>query len=177
MRDPIVEVFYDLSWKHAIIWKKCKKKGRFLFRLRLRDNKKNSVKQVQLHKSLIRSCTIKVSRDWLRCSLSQNTSAKYEGEGRNEGVLIWLLSLQRCFRTWLWDNESDNLDDDQSFVWGRRLEPELEPEPELDDAQDTSNLDSKSDLALESDQDRHYIHMLRETSEKQGREANSRKKD
>ena len=99
--------------------------------------------------SLIRSCTIKVSRDLLHCLLSQTISAKYEGEDRKEGVLIWLLSLPRCFRTWLWDNERDNLDDDQSFVWGRQLEPE--PELELDDAQDTSNLDSKSDLTSESD--------------------------
>ena len=112
-----------------------------------------------------------MSRDWLHCLLSQTISAKYEGEDRKEGVLIWLLSLPRCFRTWLWDNERDNLDDDQSFVWGRQLEPE--PELKLDDAQDTNNLDSKSDLTSESDQDQDYIHMLHSNSSEANQASSS----
>ena len=63
------------------------------------------------------------------------------------------------------------MDDDQSFVWGRQLEPE--PELKLDDAQDTNNLDSKSDLTSESDQDQDYIHMLHSNSSEANQASSS----
>ena len=116
----IVEVFYIFSWKQAVVLGKTvaesdedeDDKDYFLVWL-IGDEVENfSVKDVKVHKTLIRRCTRKVSRlSFLQSLCDQNLlsdqqcSTLEEEEERRGRSLQFLLSLPPAMRTWVWDNE------------------------------------------------------------------------
>ena len=116
----IVEVLYIFSWKQAVVLGKTvaesdedeDDKDYFLVWL-IGDEVENfSVKDVKVHKTLIRRCTRKVSRlSFLQSLCDQNLlsdqhcSTLEEEEERRGRSLQFLLSLPPAMRTWVWDNE------------------------------------------------------------------------
>ena len=118
----IVEVLYIFSWKQAVVLGKGVSesdedededdKDYFLVWL-IGDEVENfSVKDVKVHKTLIRRCTRKVSRlSFLQSLCDQNLlsdqqcSTLEEEEERRGRSLQFLLSLPPAMRTWVWDNE------------------------------------------------------------------------
>ena len=114
----IVEVLYIFSWKQAVVLGKAVSesdeddKDCFLVWL-IGDEVENvSVKDVKVHKTLIRRCTRKVSRlSFLQSLCDQNLlsdqqcSTLEEEEERRGRSLQFLLSLPPAMRTWVWDNE------------------------------------------------------------------------
>ena len=116
----IVEVLYIFSWKQAVVLGKAVSesdeddKDCFLVWL-IGDEVENfSVKDVKVHKTLIRRCTRKVSRlSFLQCLCDQNLlsdqqcSTLEEEEERRGRSLQFLLSLPHAMRTWVWDNEME----------------------------------------------------------------------
>ena len=116
----IVEVLYIFSWKQAVVLGKAVSesdeddKDCFLVWL-IGDEVENfSVKDVKVHKTLIRRCTRKGSRlSFLRCLCDQNLlsdqhcSTLEEEEERRGRSLQFLLSLPHAMRTWVWDNEME----------------------------------------------------------------------
>ena len=116
----IVEVFYIFSWKQAVVLGKTvaesdedeDDKDYFLVWLIGDEVEHFSVKDVKVHKTLIRRCTRKVSRlSFLQSLCDQNLlsdqqcSTLEEEEERRGRSLQFLLSLPPAMRTWVWDNE------------------------------------------------------------------------
>ena len=118
----IVEVLYIFSWKQAVVLGKAVSesdededdKDCFLVWL-IGDEVENfSVKDVKVHKTLIRRCTRKVSRlSFLQSLCDQNLlsdqhcSTLEEEEERRGRSLQFLLSLPHAMRSWVWDNEME----------------------------------------------------------------------
>ena len=116
----IVEVFYIFSWKQAVVLGKTVAESDededdkdYLLVWLIGDEVENfSVKDVKVHKTLIRRCTRKVSRlSFLQSLCDQNLlsdqqcSTLEEEEERRGRSLQFLLSLPPAMRTWVWDNE------------------------------------------------------------------------
>ena len=116
----IVEVLYIFSWKQAVVLGKAVSesdededdKDYFLVWL-IDDEVENfSVKDVKVHKTLIRRCTRKVSRlSFLQSLCDQNLlsdqqCSTLEEEKRRGSSLQFLLSLLPAMRTWVWGNEN-----------------------------------------------------------------------
>lgn len=118
----IVEVLYIFSWKQAVVLGKAVSESNedvddkdcFLVWLIGEEVENFSVKDVKVHKTLIRRCTRKVSRlSFLQSLCDQNLlsdqhcSTLEEEEERRGSSLQFLLSLPHAIRTWVWDNEME----------------------------------------------------------------------
>nr|POF06639.1 hypothetical protein CFP56_29230 [Quercus suber] len=114
----IVEVLYIFSWKQAVVLGKAVSESDeddkdYNLVWLIGDEVENfSVKDVRVHKTLIRRCTRKVSRlSFLQSLCDQNLlsdqqcSTLEEEEERRGSSLQFLLSLPPAMRTWVWDNE------------------------------------------------------------------------